>query len=906
MRNYIRLSSVIVCFCITLLFTSANAVNYYVSALTGSNNNTGLSETAAFASVQKASDLTNPGDNVYIMNGTYTDVNWNSKGHQCVLTITRSGSASGGYITYKNYLNHKPKLSAVNCTWGCVEIYASYIKFEGMELEGTNSSITYDYAKSVFDEYCAGGRDWGKIAKVNINGLVVKGVDHVYLSNCIVRDFSGGGIAVERVDYAYVEYNTVYNNAWYMMYAGSGISLFHSRDIDTNTTDYKNVIRGNVCYNNKCLIPWASGSQPYSMSDGNGIILDNNTNSQISETPYNGRTLAENNICYNNGGGGVHGYTCANLDIINNTAYNNGTNMGYADIDAQSCTNSRIYNNIMYGRTGGKCNGNDAGAVYDYNVYYNGSVNKKGTHDKVVDPEFMQLPTITSGLADVTTADFRLQASSPAINNGSNAVGLFSATDILGLARPVGLSTDMGAYEYPTVITKTEINVKQGSTNIPDNTGTFDFGDVAYETPKTITYTIENTGDQVLNLTNTPRVALTGTGYSLAADAPDSIPAFGTATFQVALTTSAAAANYSGAVSIANDDLDENPYNFTLTGAGYDGTKATQTITFPALPKGTVGGANFEPEATSSVGLIITYSSSNTNVATIVDGKIHPISEGTTTITASQAGNASTNVAKNVTQLLTVIPEIPEGGSELIENSTFESGSTGWYLQLKSGAAATLLASTKTGYDGNALNINIATSGTAGDHIQTQYPLIVGADRTYTLSFKASADNTSTIKAVIMKNKSPWTQKTIKTFSLTTSPQTFTGTFTWSVAETVVLMFQMGSNSPTNIYVDDVSIKEITSAIINVKDKKQYGIEVYPNPASNLLKVNYDGAAGESGKIEIIDLVGHIVLTKSIANNMAGNNIIELNLNNIRNGIYLVKIQKKSGSVKTSKFIIRK
>ncbi|MDA3867382.1 MAG: right-handed parallel beta-helix repeat-containing protein, partial [Salinivirgaceae bacterium] len=452
MKNIYLKISVLICLCMTLFLSSANATNYYVSALTGDDNNSGLSESQAFATIQSAADLTNSGDNVFIMNGTYSEVNQNSKWHQCVLTITRSGDANDGYITYKNYPGHSPKLSAVDCVWGCVEIYASYIKFDGLELVGTNASITYTYAKSVFDEYCAGGRDWNKIGKVNINGLVVNGVDHVYLSNCIVRDFSGGGIAVERVDYAYIEYNTVYNNAWYMMYAGSGISLFHSRDIDTNTTAYKNIIRGNITYGNKCLIPWASGSQPYSLSDGNGIIIDNNTNSQIGATPYHGRTLVENNVSYNNGGGGVHGYTCANVDIINNTAYNNGTNVGYPEIDGNQCTNTKIYNNIMYARTGGDCNGNNANVTYNYNIYYNGTYYRAGANDlENQDPKFA-----SKGLDG--NADFSLQSTSPGINSGSTISGQYSAIDILGTTRPQGSASDRGAYEVATVSNRTPEN----------------------------------------------------------------------------------------------------------------------------------------------------------------------------------------------------------------------------------------------------------------------------------------------------------------------------------------------------------------------------------------------------------------------------------------------------------------
>lgn len=889
------------------------ATNYYVDAVNGNNTNTGLSETTALASIQNAANLTNPGDNVFIMNGTYTEVNGNSKGHQCVLTITRSGSESGGYITYKNYPGHKPKLSALNCVWGCVEIYASYIKFQGMELEGTNSSITYDYAKSVFDEYLAGARDWTKIGKVNINGLVVNGVDHVYVTNCTVRDFSGGGINFERVDYAFIENNTVYNNAWYMMYAGSGISLFHSRDVDNNTTDYKNFVRGNICYNNKCLIPWASGSQPYKLSDGNGIIIDNNTNSQlrdpVNKPPYKGRTLVENNISYNNGGGGVHVYTCANVDVINNTAFNNGTVVGYPEMDASSCTNVKIYNNIMYARTGGNTNGNDNG-TYNYNVYFNGASFKRGSNDIVADPKFVKLPTITAGIADGSTANFRLQNTSPALNNGSNTAGQFSPIDILEIARPVGFSTDMGAYEYPTVIPRTEIVIKQGTTEIVDNTGTFDFGDVASTTPKIVTFTIENIGDLALNLTGTPKVVVTGTGFSIETDAPAIVAAGGSATFQVKLTPTTTAGVLTGTISIANDDTSENPFNFAITGYGYDGTKALQNITFNELPLKVIGDSDFEPGATSSSALTVTFTSSKTSVASITpDGKIRLVAAGTVTITASQAGDATTNMAKPVSQLLTVTPVLPAQGVNMITNPTFDTDLSGWSFANKGGATATAVAAIQPGYNGNVVKLTTTALGTGSsiDNVQYSTNVFLVKDRKYLIQFKGSADANRNISLILIMNASPYTYLLSKTAALTPSPFTFgeyayTSTYTGSVA----FRFFVASNT-IPVYIDDVSIIELIPTAINDLDgNKQVGLEVFPNPASNSLKVNYDGFAGKSGRIEIIDLLGRIVYTKTITNNIEGKNTIELNLDDIQNGIYMVRIQEKNGLAKTSKFIISK
>ena len=82
--------------------------------------------------------------------------------------------------------------------------------------------------------------------------------------------------------------------------------------------------------------------------------------------------------------------------------------------------------------------------------------------------------------------------------------------------------------------------------------------------------------------------------------------------------------------------------------------KGSQTITFPELSGKVFGEADFAPGATASSGLAVTYASSNPAVATIASGKIHLTGGGTTTITATQAGDAKWNAAVPQSQPLVV------------------------------------------------------------------------------------------------------------------------------------------------------------------------------------------------------------------------------------------------------------
>jgi len=89
------------------------------------------------------------------------------------------------------------------------------------------------------------------------------------------------------------------------------------------------------------------------------------------------------------------------------------------------------------------------------------------------------------------------------------------------------------------------------------------------------------------------------------------------------------------------------------TGITADITKGSQTITFDILPARTFGDESFDLTATASSGLAVSYISSDESVATVSGNTVTIVGIGSTTITASQAGNgtylAATSVARNLT-----------------------------------------------------------------------------------------------------------------------------------------------------------------------------------------------------------------------------------------------------------------
>lgn len=425
---------------------------YYVSPA-GSDENMGTSSAFALKTFDKVLTLIKPGDVVSIMPGNYQA---NAKPILDLL-VTHSGEAEK-YITFKAHdPNNKPVLVGTgNGVWNAVNINASYIIIDGLELAGDNArldsleayNIAYNY------KYNTGSINWSEAARFNTNGMNIGGPrtdskrpHHIIIRNCVVHDFPGGGIGALQADYLTFENNIVYNNAWYTMYACSGISILNPVNTDTNT-GYKNIIRNNICYNNRCKIPWAS-TVDFRLSDGNGIIIDINTTPYEGgvaegQGPYLGRTLVENNLSFYNGGSGIHCFKADHVDIIHNTAYHNTCKYKkgeYGEIWSNNCKDVNLLNNILYARPGSNCNQKTRNAteVYDYNIYYGGDVMTTGPHDKIADPLFMKLST------DRLVADFHLTKESPAIGYGVGKSGL-SGVDIEGNSR--SQRVDVGAYQY--------------------------------------------------------------------------------------------------------------------------------------------------------------------------------------------------------------------------------------------------------------------------------------------------------------------------------------------------------------------------------------------------------------------------------------------------------------------------
>ena len=93
----------------------------------------------------------------------------------------------------------------------------------------------------------------------------------------------------------------------------------------------------------------------------------------------------------------------------------------------------------------------------------------------------------------------------------------------------------------------------------------------------------------------------------------------------------------------------------------------------------------------------------------------------------------------------------------------------------------------------------------------------------------------------------------------------------------------------------NIAVLDVNSGITELEE---YGIEIYPNPASDNITISFENIKSEV-KIEILNLTGQVVLSET-CNNLE----YSIDLGDFEKGIYLIMLNFDNNSVK-SKLIIQ-
>ncbi|TMF12544.1 MAG: hypothetical protein E6I38_03225, partial [Chloroflexi bacterium] len=149
----------------------------------------------------------------------------------------------------------------------------------------------------------------------------------------------------------------------------------------------------------------------------------------------------------------------------------------------------------------------------------------------------------------------------------------------------------------------------------------------------------------------------------------------------------------------------------------------------------------------------------------------------------------------------------------MIANGSFEnidsSWLSPWYMQTKTGGAATVSQTNATRADGSysaLLNVTAASAAQPWVVQLSQDKLAITNGQTYTVSFSAKAGSARTFDAVLQQTASPYAVYAENRFSLTTAWQTFSFTYPAGVSDPdVSLHFNVGG-ATGNVWIDAVSV----------------------------------------------------------------------------------------------------
>ncbi len=312
---------------------------------------------------------------------------------------------------------------------------SGYVEVRGLTIQGCAKEVEAKYKDKI-----------GKPEpETNGNGISFSGrfetnkPHHLRIADCTIFDCPGGGISAMQTDRVSIENNHTYDNCHWMIYAGSGISVYQGFNFENSPVEYRMLVSNNRSHDNYCTQPWSATGK---LSDGNGLIVDDMRNTQhavqATNGIYHGRILIQGNLSYLNGGSGMHAFSSNHVDFINNTAYGNNLVMDYSQIGLTACTNCRVLNNIIVAPADkpiNRVNGSSKEIVISHNLFWGGNVPPvSGKNPVTADPQFV----------NAAAGDFRLKPGSPALGAGGlweNLPATYQGGSSRDLARP----PDLGA-----------------------------------------------------------------------------------------------------------------------------------------------------------------------------------------------------------------------------------------------------------------------------------------------------------------------------------------------------------------------------------------------------------------------------------------------------------------------------
>ncbi|MDR0711255.1 MAG: DNRLRE domain-containing protein [Prevotellaceae bacterium] len=422
--------------------TVSSAAVYYVTP-TGMGDQTGESWATAFGNIQAAVTAASSGDEVWVAQGTYTP--------DATLTWKSGVNVYGGFVGNETAADQRSADASLTILDGSGNKRVLSTGTSALTAASIWSGFTIQNGKNTATGNTA----------VNGGGGVLM-TSNATLENCIVRNnevtgaTNGGGIQVYpgnvTIRNCVVDNNVAGNR-------GGGIMIGGSSSVGSaGTINIENcIITNNISAN-------ADGTSGVT---GQGAAIS--AWGRPSSTTMNVKNcIIVGNKAPGNGGGGWHGtaffaangYASNVANVINCTiAKNEGASAIYV-YASNNPTTWHVHNNIFWenviinSRAAKNIDGASSANTYisdlKNNIIAAGSYTSNITPDNTNLTTALETPAIDS--AAIFAEDWKLFATSTAVNAGNTTDGKYTPTDITGRALK-GSARDIGAYEYVEHIT---------------------------------------------------------------------------------------------------------------------------------------------------------------------------------------------------------------------------------------------------------------------------------------------------------------------------------------------------------------------------------------------------------------------------------------------------------------------
>ncbi|MCL5030775.1 MAG: hypothetical protein M1480_17330 [Bacteroidetes bacterium] len=430
-RNIFNLIIIIIQIQFVIPSNEIFATTYYIDATNGNDNNSGLSPSSAWQSINKVNNFSFASGDVIAFNRGQTFTGY---------TLTPPPTPSGTnncYLTFTSYgTGNFPVIDGQGTRPAASFLNLDYLKFNKIKFYNGDSDTPFNSYGSHYMEIDSCIFDAG----FSHTAAYIGHAFYLILRNNVFENgtdtqhglYLGGG------GHQLIEYNKFINN--------DGDGIHTNVNVDTHTRIIHPIIRYNWFENNS----QSYQDQASDSAEIYGNVIINKLNGwgpamAISyESGYNDLAAA-NGMIYNN------------TIIVHNVNASSNTGIyfyGIPQIDGWIVKNNIIYladasgGYFIYQQSGGGTN-----LTFDNNLYYNSSGTPqwylRGTsyisfsnwqsagydaNGKYADPLF----------SNFSNNDFELTTGSPAINEGQNVVGL--TRDIL--SNPIIGNPDAGTYEY--------------------------------------------------------------------------------------------------------------------------------------------------------------------------------------------------------------------------------------------------------------------------------------------------------------------------------------------------------------------------------------------------------------------------------------------------------------------------